>query len=259
MLVTDLTGSLTREPRGVVVPDLPDDQSPQGTPTVEQLIGVLMGEGQAPPVDVLFESVRSIGVRLDEQERLAARAVYRQLAGGAPATAAGVADAAGWDCARAARFLDELPRAERDDQRRVVGFGGLTLRQTPHRVVIGEAVRHAWCAWDTLFLPIVLDATVEVTSACPATDVTISLTVAPDGVVDRHPATAVLSFVEPDGTDDVRDSFCALVHLFADRQAAADWTGQVPGTFVLDLDDAFELGRRCMLHRYGTSDGERGP
>lgn len=218
-----------------------------------------MSERHGPRPDVLFESVRSLGVRFDEQERRAARAVYRQLAAGRTATAAGVADAAGWDRARAARFLDELPRAERDDRGRVVGFGGLTLRQTSHRVVIGEAVRHAWCAWDALFLPIVLDATIEVTSTCPATDVAISLTVDPHGVVDRDPDTAVMSFVEPDGTDDVRGSFCALVHLFANCQAAAGWTGQVPGTFVLDLDDAFELGRRCILDRYSTNDAERSP
>lgn len=208
--------------------------------------------------DRLFDAVRPLGAAFDDDERRAARAVYRLLVDGCPVTARAVAAATGWHPRRAGRFIDDLPHAEHDDQGRVVGFGGLTLRRTAHRVVVDGAVRYAWCAWDTLFLPIALDADVKVTSTCPQTGREVVLTVGPSGVVERDPATAVLSFVRPDGdaAADLHGGFCALIHFFTDDDAATAWTAGVPGTFPLDLDDAFDLGRRCIHDRYGTPAGE---
>lgn len=204
--------------------------------------------------DQLFEAVRPLGRALDRDEAVAARTVYRLLVEGRVVTAAALADATGWPHDRASRFLEDLPNAERDGDGRVVGFGGLTLRKTPHRIVFDRVVRHTWCAWDSLFLPVALDTAGTVTSTCPHTGHQIELTVTPTGITRRDPDTAVLSFVQPDGDvpDDLRGSFCALIHLFADDDAASAWTARVPGTFVLDLEDAFDLGQRCIVDRYGT-------
>lgn len=204
-------------------------------------------------IDVLLEAARSRGPHFEPDELRAAQAIYRHLVDGTPVDAEAIAKAAGWDRSRAHRFLNQLPQAERDDHGRVVGFGGLALRTTPHRVIIDNTVRYAWCAWDTLFLPVVLNTTLEVASQCPTTGEQIALTVAPDGIVDRHPKTAVMSFARPARGchDDQRADFCALIHFFADGDAAKAWTGQVENSFLLPLDEAFELGRRCTAELYG--------
>lgn len=35
---------------------------------------------------------------------------------------------------------------------RIIGFLGLSLTETPHRLEVGDATLYAWCAWDALFL-----------------------------------------------------------------------------------------------------------
>ncbi len=55
--------------------------------------------------------------------------------------------------------LECWPNVERDQQGRVVGFSGLTLRPTAHSLRVGDRQLYAWCAWDTLFLPALLDET----------------------------------------------------------------------------------------------------
>ncbi len=61
--------------------------------------------------------------------------------------------------------LSSWPHIERDEAGDIVAFAGLTLRPTPHHFNIGNRKLHAWCAWDTLFLPTLLNATAVVAPA----------------------------------------------------------------------------------------------
>jgi alkylmercury lyase len=130
----------------------------------------------------------------------------------------------------------------------VIGFWGLTITELSptHRLEVNGRNLFAWCAWDTLFLPGILEATARVESACPTTGEMISLVVSPRGVVETSHRDAVVSFLTPDRDfdADVIQSFCHFVHFFASREAGETWTAEHPGTFLLPLDDAFELGRR---------------
>lgn len=211
-------------------------------------------------VERLVEALQPLDRRLTPDEQTAAVGTYRLLARGRAVTGHVLAAEIGWDAGRAGAFLAELPRAERDGDGRVIGFGGLTLRPTSHRLTLGAQVLHTWCAWDALFLPVVLGRGATIGSRCPGTGVPVALRVEPHAIVERRPAALVLSFVRPrrDTAADVRGRFCSLVHFFTDRTAAADWTRQHPGTFPLDVDDAFELGRRVVLDRYGGA-LDRGP
>ena len=116
-------------------------------------------------------------------------------------------------------------------------------------------VLSAWCTWDTLFLPELLAETVRVTSRCPATGQPISLMVGPDGLRDLHPAEAVVSFLVPESGFDtgVIQSFCHFVHFFASAEAGRPWTTEHEGTFLLSVDDAFELGRLTNRAAFGTA------
>lgn len=68
------------------------------------------------------------------------------------------------------------------------------------------------------------------------------------------PADAVVSFLSPDEpwADDVITSFCHYVLFFSSPEAGARWVAEHPGTFVLTLTEAFELGRRVDLYRFGV-------
>lgn len=209
----------------------------------EQLVG--------EELDRLFDAVCGMDTTRGAAEPEVVRGVYGLLGAGQPVTGARLAAALGWDEDRGQDALQRLPNVEKDDRGAVVGFGGLTLRPTPHRILLDGRVGYAWCAWDSLFLPVALDARVEVLSRCPRTGRPIAVTVEPTGVVERDPDTVVVSFVRPDTVDaaDLRGSFCGAVHFFAGASAAAAWTAQGPGRVVLDLGDAFALGRRMMLER----------
>jgi hypothetical protein len=187
----------------------------------------------------------------DAEDRQAARTLYRLLADGDAATADRLAAALRWERPHAQRYLDRLPDAERDDRGAVVGFGGLTLLPTAHQLRVRGQVRYAWCAWDCLFLPVALDDVIDVSSRCPHTGQPVRLTVAPTGVVAREPHSVNLSFVHPEAVDeaDLRASFCSAVNFLADPAAAE--TDRPPGSLTLDLDDAFELGRRMIVERCG--------
>ena len=48
-------------------------------------------------------------------------------------------------------FLRKL--TERDAEGQIVGIMGLSLNDSPHRVLVNGVALSAWCAEDTLFLP----------------------------------------------------------------------------------------------------------
>jgi alkylmercury lyase len=174
-----------------------------------------------------------------------ALALVRQLARGQPVSTAALAAITGRDEADVAATLTVWPTVQRDDQQRVIAFSGLTLRRAGHRLRVDGRALYAWCALDTLFLPAMLGQPARVRSRCPVTGTDVQLTVAPDGVQARHPAPLAVSFPPPGAAcaQDITGSFCCHVYFLAGAQAAARWRADHDGAVVLDLDDAFELGR----------------
>lgn len=146
--------------------------------------------------------------------------------------------------------ISSWPNVERDDDGDVIGFGGLTLRPTPHVFEVGGGTLYTWCAWDPFFLPALLETTARVTSTCPVTSRKIEATIAPNGVLDVRPAHAEVSFPPPAQTDtkDIRGSFCCEVHFLAGRAAAKRWRTERPGALTLDVTSAYELGRLATEH-----------
>jgi alkylmercury lyase len=183
----------------------------------------------------------------DFDDRIALE-VYRRLAEGSPAPASDIAERAGAPVRRVEDVLSSWPGVYLDEAKNVIGFWGLTITELSptHRLEVNGRNLFAWCAWDTLFLPGILEATARVESACPTTGETISLVVSPRGIVETSHRDAVVSFLTPDRDfdADVIQSFCHFVHFFASREAGETWTAEHPGTFLLPLDDGFELGRR---------------
>ena len=187
-----------------------------------------------------------------------ARALLRELTHGEPVSAAALATSTGRDDDDVTTTLAGWPNVRRDQHGRVEAFAGLSLRPTKHRLDVGGRPLYTWCAWDTLFLPALLDEQAQVESTCPMTGTEVRLTVAPDRVLAAHPEDVWVSFPAPEQTTthEIVESFCCHVHLLAGADAAGRWAGARPGIFALGLADAFELGR-LATRAFFTASGDR--
>ena len=209
----------------------------------------------APALDDIAAAVIDAFPKLSAPEQRVALALYRLLAMGQPVTAEQISGASNVARAAVAEMLAKWHGVQRRPDGAVTAFWGLTLSKTKHRFRINGRELHTWCAWDTLFLPPLLDALAEVQSACPATGMPVSLRVGPRGIEAADPQTAVLSFVMPPQADVERnliETFCCHVHFLASPRAGADWISRHSGVLMLSLGDAWQIGIRKNGAQYAA-------
>lgn len=177
-----------------------------------------------------------------------ALALLRTLAEGRPVAPADLARTSAQHESEVAAALTRWPNVHLDLHDRAIGFAGLTLTPTPHHFETAGQSLYTWCAWDTLFLPALLDATATVTSTCPVTGTRVELTVSRDRIADPNPQDLLVSFppIAETDTADITGSFCCHVHFLAGEHAAEAWLAKQPQGHVLRLDDALELGHRTV-------------
>lgn len=168
-------------------------------------------------------------------------ALIVEIAKGAPVPPAQLVAALDWPIERVTALLSKVPNIEYDDGK-VVG-AGLTLRETPHVFEIDDRRLYTWCALDALMFPALLDRTARVTSPCSATGAPVRLTVTPDGVRELEPRQAVVSLVVPDGSANIRGSFCVGVNFLVSEAAAAHWAAKPDGASIVSVEAAFRLGQ----------------
>lgn len=191
---------------------------------------------------------------LDADEQRVALSLYRQLGEAKPVAPDTLASLARLPLERVQDLLERWPGVYREGER-VIGFWGLALDGMPHKLHVNGRELHAWCAWDTLFLPELLGARAEVESPCPTTGERISLEVVPrQGVRNVSPTGALMSFLhrdEPFDADSIQ-TFCHFVHFLRDDDAARAWTARNEGTFSMSIDDGFEVGALTNRRRFGA-------
>lgn len=149
-------------------------------------------------------------------------------------------------------MLARWPNVQRGANGSVLGYGGLTIQPTRHRIHLGDRVVFGWCAWDTLFLPELLAQRARVQSNCPVCGKRVRLEVGPAGVAAGAEQLRI-SFVAPDrqeASQDIVNSFCRFVHFFATEEAATQWLSKHPGAVLATLDEAWALGQRRNRQRY---------
>jgi alkylmercury lyase len=131
------------------------------------------------------------------------------------------------------------------DDGRLAGFG-LTLRETPHKITLGDATFYTHCAGDALGMPMILHVSAVIESSCPATGRPIRVELTPHELVSVDPAETVMSTVPLDGdyTDAIAE-VCGNRNLFASAEAAAEWLAAVPQGRVTPIADELEALRRA--------------
>ncbi|MCZ6533476.1 MAG: organomercurial lyase [SAR324 cluster bacterium] len=207
----------------------------------------------APDIDRLAASFVELFPQLDAQSGRVAMWLYRLLAEGAPVAPHSLAQAAQTPLARVNELLAAWPGLYCEDGA-VIGFWGLTVRPfSEHLFKVDGRTLHTWCAWDTLFIPLILGKTALVESPCPVSGEIIRLTVSPSQVERLEPSTALMSMLEPpeDIAEDIVAKFCHYVYFFSSAQAGAQWCGEHEGAMLMSIEDAFDLGRKKNLMRFG--------
>jgi len=184
--------------------------------------------------------------------------IVRVLAKGDPVTTNqvdGIVAELGIDADASEQFLQTV--AERDDDDNIVGALGLSLKQHPHRFIVGGTEMTAWCAQDTSFLPVMLQQTATVETESPLSKEKIRITVGPQAVKEVSPAGTVMSTVilDPNSTDlntptEIQMNFCRNIHFFASEKEVAEWAAGRGDIETLSLDEAFDLGYQLWPEAY---------
>ena len=211
------------------------------------------GRRSGPAIAELADSLAAAMHSLEPDE--AQLALYRQLAAGEPVRDGELARAVRRAESEVADALADLPGVFCDGDGRIVSFCGLAIPQTPHSFCVDWRQLHTWCAWDAFFIPELIGRKAEVESQPPGGGGPIRLVVDPDGIRDVVPEGAVISLRRPTEAFDetVITSFCHFVHFFGSPDAGAEWVAEHPGTFVVSVGEAHELGRIVNRKRFGAA------
>jgi alkylmercury lyase len=202
--------------------------------------------GAKPTIETVAEALKAAVPTLDPAEQRLALRLYRMLLAGKPVNTKDLATSIGADVGLVEAALGRWPGVFRDRKGRIVGFWGLAIRGMPHRLTADEGAITTWCAFDPLIIAPLVTEAARVESADPVSGEPIRLTVTPSGVRDLAPREAVVSMLAPDGPfgHDVVESFCHFVHFFASEDTAEPWVSDHPGTFLLTVDEAFDVATR---------------
>lgn len=175
-------------------------------------------------------------------------AFRRLLRTGSPVRVEELAADLGRSAEEIARQVDELNRRGRiclDDDGKVAGSAGLSVRPDRHRIEIGGRTFWTWCAYDVVGIFGALRATGRAHSTSPASGAAIEVHFKAG---DPLPSSVVL-FRPNDGylscCDNVYAQWCPNSNFFEDEGAARIWSDKrgMSGR-VLTLDEASELGSR---------------
>lgn len=196
----------------------------------------------------LFQTVLDLMGTLTSEQGQLALAIYRRIADEGVASLDELSSISGRPKAEIDTYLNEIPGVFRDDNKNVVGFWGLTAAPVSHhQLIAGDRTLYAWCAWDTLFLPTLLDQTYTVKSKCKQTGTAIELLVAPEGILKTSSQDIVLSMLAPDESEfekNIVASFCHYIYFFENAEAGSQWLAGRNRMELITLEEAFELGAR---------------
>jgi alkylmercury lyase len=207
---------------------------------------------QPKSFEQVSEAILALFPPFSESEERVALTLYRLLADGRAVSISVLASAADVSPAHTEAMLSRWPGVYRDGDGRVIGYGGLSIAVTKHRMQVERNTCYTWCAWDTLFIPQLLGVSAQVTSTCGATDEPIALAVHRYGVetAGEPPAVSLMAPDPASALSDIISHFGCHVQFFASERAGKEWTAKRPDTFLATLDQAWELGRRHNALRY---------
>lgn len=130
---------------------------------------------------------------------------------------------------------------EWNDEGHLIG-SALTLVPTQHSIRVKSQELYAWCAFDTLILPVLIGESVQVVSPDPITGELIHLTITPSGIKESVPKTTLIS-IDLSGSQITgpQSLGCKRMHFFSSNETAVQWQKKQEGTTIMTLDEAFQI------------------
>ena len=127
---------------------------------------------------------------------------------------------------------------DRDPSGAVVGAGGLTLGDAPHRLLLHGRDYRTWCAYDAIGIPAALGADGAISTRCGVCGRAITIRL-PAATTEERPERLWLAA----GGTDLRVEFCTPTVLLCSPDHADAWATRQGGRGrVLDLGQAWRLG-----------------
>jgi len=182
--------------------------------------------------------------------------LYQLLAKGEPVSCDRLARALDRSAESVNQTLIQWPGVVYDELDRIEAFLGLSVKKTQHQLTVNGRTVYTWCAWDTLFIPELLNATAKISSACGATGEEVRLTVSPSGIQTVEPVDVVVSFLIPyedELRENVTASFCHFVYFFRSREDGEAWVSEHEGMFLLSIEEAFTVGQLMNAARFSET------
>ena len=143
--------------------------------------------------------------------------------------------------AEASNAVDRLAASghlDRDPSGAVVGAGGLTLGNAPHRLLLRGRDYRTWCAYDAIGIPAALGVDGAISTRCGVCGraITVRLPAAP------HQERPERLWLAAGGTD-LRAEFCTPTVLLCSMEHADAWAErQGRRGRIIDLGQAWRLG-----------------
>lgn len=212
-----------------------------------------IADSMRPDIDRLAQYFIDAFPVMDITEQRLALKLYRLLSEGDAVSIENLSECAALPSSEVKTILNSWPGVSYDDNHRITAFWGLAIDETQHRLEINGKTVYTWCAWDTLFIPELLNANAHVSSNCALSGDEIILNLSPDGIESFRPDQVMVSFLVPDETEfkeNITGSFCQHVFFLRSDEAGKRWAGTHPGTFLLSLDEAFAIGKKMNAARY---------
>ncbi|MCH7783646.1 hypothetical protein IID62_11335, partial [candidate division KSB1 bacterium] len=206
-------------------------------------------------LDSLSKAYNKAIPSMSPDEQLISAHIYRLFAEGKPVSHKQVADSTNLPFEKIEDIINNWIGVYHNDNNEIIGYWGIALRDMPHKFEVDGRTLYTWCAWDSLFIPELMQKTAHVESPDPITKEIIKFTVSPDGIIDLFPSESVMSYVKPEYTvwdENVINSFCHFVLFFASQKSGEEWTSTRENTALMSMDDAFELAKRKNRHQFSS-------
>ncbi|MCJ8166030.1 organomercurial lyase [Pontibacter sp. E15-1] len=190
--------------------------------------------------------IKRFELQISEAGQRGSEAVYAHLMNGEPLPVDRFAELLHMDAAEAQEALASY--GEVDAQGRVVGFLGLSLVPTQHKLIVQNRTLYTWCAADAILLPQFLSFSALIESKDPVNGELIKLSVNEDFLEWTDPVPLSVSWVEDADSCHISDSFCQRSHFFANQETAAKWLSENPDAKISHVEDFYTFvrgGRGC--------------
>lgn len=219
-----------------------------------------MTQNNTTTLDQLWEAAAQRFPKFSPEEQRAGMVLLQQLAGAESVGAARFARTLSISVGEAEALLRESglsPFVHADEDRRVLGFWGLSTAPMHHRFTLNGQPLWTWCAVDSLFLPELLDEMAQVESRDPEGGELVRLTISPTGIESVEPKGVVVSMNSPEvweisSAARVIGTACHFIFFFTSRASGERWVAKHPKTVLLSLEDAFAWGKRQNARAFGT-------